>query len=107
MRRGTGRSCPTGRTRHMPRCRPNMADAAASSDAAPRCGEHFERRARSGLESAPVHGTDRRLDLDLKSRRNVQDPFPVYTHLREHDPLHWSASLNAWVVTRWRDVVAV
>jgi len=66
--------------------------------------EHFERRARSGLESAPVHETDRRLDLDLKSWRNVQNPFPLYAWLRDHDPVHWSASLNAWVVTRWADV---
>ncbi len=46
-------------------------------------------------------------DLDLKSSRNVQDPFPLYARLRDHDPLHWSASLNAWVVTRYADVVAV
>ena len=46
-------------------------------------------------------------DLDLKSRRNVQDPFPLYAWLRDHDPAHWSESLNAWVVTRYDDVVDV
>jgi cytochrome P450 len=46
-------------------------------------------------------------DLDLKSRRNVQDPFPLYAWLRDHDPVHWSESLNAWVVTRYDDVVDV
>src|SRR5437870_9398340 len=44
-------------------------------------------------------------DLDLKSWRNVQDPFPLYARLRDHDPVHWSESLNAWVVTRYQDVI--
>ena len=50
-----------------------------------------------------MHETDR----DLKSWQNVQDPFPLYAWLRDHEPLHWSASLNAWVVTRHADVVAI
>src|SRR4029077_16922068 len=43
----------------------------------------------------------------LKSRRNVQDPFPLYAWLRDHEPVHWSESLNAWVITRHGDVVEV
>src|SRR5579864_1743142 len=46
-------------------------------------------------------------DLDLKSWRNVQDPFPVYAWLRDHDPLHWNDGFNAWVVTRYADVVRI
>lgn len=46
-------------------------------------------------------------DRDLKSRRNVQDPFRLYAWLRDHDPVHWSASLSAWVVTRYEDVVEI
>jgi cytochrome P450 len=46
-------------------------------------------------------------DLDLKAPANVQDPFPLYAWLREQDPVHWSASLNAWVVTRYADVLEV
>src|SRR5437870_6692086 len=46
-------------------------------------------------------------DLDLKSWQNVQDPFPLYARLRDHDPVHWSESLNAWVVTRFEDVVEI
>ena len=46
-------------------------------------------------------------DIDLKSWPNVQDPFPLYAWLREHDPVHWSGSLNAWVVTRYDDVTDV
>ena len=36
-----------------------------------------------------------------------QDPFPLYAWLRDHEPVHWSESLNAWVVTRYGDVVEV
>jgi cytochrome P450 len=46
-------------------------------------------------------------DHDLKSLANVHDPFPVYRWLRDHDPVHWSASLNAWAVTRYADVLEV
>jgi cytochrome P450 len=46
-------------------------------------------------------------DLDLKSWRNVQDPFPLYAWLRDHDPVHWSERLKAWVVTRYEDVVEI
>jgi cytochrome P450 len=60
----------------------------------------FEKRARGGVNSAAV-------DLDLKSWRNVQDPFPLYAWLRDHDPVHRSEPLNAWVVTRYEDVVRV
>ena len=51
--------------------------------------------------------SNRPTDLDLKSWANVQDPFPVYAWLREHEPVHWSESLRAWAVTRWDDVVDV
>jgi len=46
-------------------------------------------------------------DLDLKSLANVYDPFPVYRWLRDHDPVHWSDSFNAWVVTRYADVLDI
>jgi len=46
-------------------------------------------------------------DLDLKLLENVHDPFPVYRWLRDHEPVHWSASLNAWVVTRYEDVLEI
>ncbi len=73
----------------------------------PRLGLTFERRSRLGLEAPEVRETSRGPDLDLKSWRNVQDPFPLYAWLRDHDPLHWSESLSAWVVTRYEDVVAI
>jgi len=47
------------------------------------------------------------VDLDLKSAANVQDPFPLYTWLRDHEPVHWSDAFNAWVVTRYDDVLEI
>jgi cytochrome P450 len=47
------------------------------------------------------------VDLDLKLPANVQDPFPVFRWLRDHDPVHWSRSLNAWVATRYADVYEI
>ena len=41
-----------------------------------------------------------------KNPEVIEDPYPVYRSLREHDPVHWSADLNAWVLTRYRDVKA-
>ena len=46
-------------------------------------------------------------DVDLKALPNVQDPFPLYGWLRDHEPVHWSGSLNGWVVTRFADVLEV
>lgn len=32
------------------------------------------------------------------------NPFPLYRRLRDEDPVHWSPSLKAWVITRYDDV---
>jgi cytochrome P450 len=38
---------------------------------------------------------------DPAVRRN---PFPLYARLQDDDPVHWSPSLKAWVLTRYYDV---
>ena len=38
---------------------------------------------------------------DPAVRRN---PFPLYARLQDEDPVHWSPSLRAWVLTRYDDV---
>ena len=35
------------------------------------------------------------------------NPYLMYRQLREQDPVHWSELLEAWVLTRYDDVVAV
>lgn len=36
-----------------------------------------------------------------------EDPYPFYKQLREEDPVHWSETLDAWVLTRYEDVVSL
>ena len=36
----------------------------------------------------------------------LADPFPLYRRLQDEDPLHWSPTLRAWVLTRYDDVKA-
>jgi len=48
-----------------------------------------------------------RLDLDFKKTENARDPYPLLRWLRDHEPVHWSESLSAWVVTRYDDVLEI
>ncbi|HLH63721.1 MAG TPA: cytochrome P450 [Ktedonobacteraceae bacterium] len=43
------------------------------------------------------------LDLD-NFFVNIQDPYPVYTYLRENDPVHWNQLFNCYMLTRYDDV---
>ena len=36
----------------------------------------------------------------------LDDPYPVYRRMREHDPVYWSDALGHWVLTRYDDVLA-
>ena len=36
----------------------------------------------------------------------LEDPYPVYRRMREHDPVYWSDELGRWVLTRYDDVLA-
>jgi cytochrome P450 len=39
--------------------------------------------------------------------RFFTDPYVMYRHLRENDPIHRSRLINGWVMTRYADVTAV
>ncbi len=45
--------------------------------------------------------------LDPRAPSFRADPYPILAHFREHNPVHWSPALKAWVVTRYNDVRAV
>src|SRR5262245_27247641 len=35
----------------------------------------------------------------------LSSPFALYRCLREVDPVHWNAALEAWILTRYRDIL--
>lgn len=34
----------------------------------------------------------------------IQNPYPAYAYLREHDPVHWNPMFNCFTLTRYDDV---
>lgn len=44
------------------------------------------------------------MDNNLLSPEVQANPFPYYTQLRRHTPVLWSEPLQAWLVSRYRDV---
>jgi len=48
--------------------------------------------------------TGHAVDFDLNDADIVRDPYPIFSTLREHDPVHWSPALRAWILTRFDDV---
>jgi cytochrome P450 PksS len=44
--------------------------------------------------------------LELASPEALADPYPLFHRMRRDDPVHYSRSLGAWLVTRHEDVVA-
>jgi cytochrome P450 len=52
--------------------------------------------------------SDERLSLANLSRPEVRaDPYPFYARLRAEDPVHYDPLTKSWLVTRYRDVMAV
>jgi len=47
------------------------------------------------------------LDFDhaLLTPDYLASPYPYYRELRDKDPVHWSTAMNAWVLTRYADVL--
>jgi len=44
---------------------------------------------------------------DLRDAVSRRDPAAAFDRLRERDPVHWSAELGVWIVTRHEDVRAL
>lgn len=47
--------------------------------------------------------TETTLELD-NFFATVQDPYPVYAYLREHDPVHWNPMFNCFMLSKYEDV---
>jgi cytochrome P450 len=61
----------------------------------------------AGPRTHALQGAKAPASLDLKADANIQDPFPLYRWLRDHEPVHHSESLGGWVVTRHADVLEI
>jgi cytochrome P450 len=48
-----------------------------------------------------------RLNEDLLCAEAIDDRYTYFGRFREHDPVHWNPLWQGWMVTRYRDVVAV
>jgi cytochrome P450 family 142 subfamily A polypeptide 1 len=46
-------------------------------------------------------------DIDVNDGRFYDDPWEAYRWLRDHDPCHWDAKNELWVISRHEDVSAV
>jgi cytochrome P450 len=46
------------------------------------------------------------IDFDPYSDASLDDPYPGYTMLREEDPVHRHAELDAWFLSRFEDIWA-
>src|SRR3954471_17589526 len=42
---------------------------------------------------------------DLANPDVLGDPYPLLGQMREEDPVHWSDAIQAWVISRYKDVL--
>lgn len=47
------------------------------------------------------------VEIDLFSPEFFADPYPLYRKLREEAPVFWAAKYGIWILTRYRDVLAI
>ena len=47
------------------------------------------------------------VQIDFSDPGTNADPFPAFARLQEEDPVHWSASLKAWIITRYDHVKSI
>lgn len=54
-----------------------------------------------------IRAQSTRVDELLCARSFIEDPYPIYRHLREELPVAWSEAWGQWLVTRYADVVHI
>lgn len=45
-------------------------------------------------------------DYELFCNQQLQNPYPLFTRLRQEQPVHWCEPMKMWLVTRYDDVLA-
>jgi cytochrome P450 PksS len=53
-----------------------------------------------------MESTAQMRDLNPVSLENLLDPIPLYRELRNNHPVHWSAPIHGWIISRYSDVMA-
>ena len=51
-------------------------------------------------QNGPTSGRPGRL-----AQATIDDPYPRYEQLRSEDPVHWNEGVQAWIVTRYQDIL--
>ncbi len=46
-------------------------------------------------------------DVDMCAPETYDEPWELFAHLQQHDPVHWDPNNELWYVTRYDDCVAV
>lgn len=46
------------------------------------------------------------LEIDFKSAALINDPWPTFHQMMEHEPAHYNAGIRGWCLTRYDDVTA-
>lgn len=60
-------------------------------------------RVRTAWKWRKLMTTENVLELD-NFFMTIQNPYPVYTYLRENEPVHWNQMFNCFMLTRYDDV---
>lgn len=43
--------------------------------------------------------------MQFVTKERLIDPYPDYKNWRENNPIWWAEDVNAWVVSRYKDVI--
>jgi cytochrome P450 len=59
------------------------------------------------LASLFRNSSAKRLQFSLTDFRFRQNPYPYYSEMRRHSPVHWFEQHQLWAVTRYEDIVEI
>jgi cytochrome P450 len=57
-----------------------------------------------GTPSSSTSGSSGSFEFRPDSVEFVNDPYPSFRYLQEHEPVYWSERLKSWVLTRYAEV---
>lgn len=53
-----------------------------------------------------MHTSSNQYDENLLCAEYINHPYATYSRLRQHAPVYWSEQIQAWIITRYDDVVS-